>query len=153
MNPYRIQGERDDYPSTQEVELDELRARIRAAAKEGEHWRWVQARTWALCLLAALVTMATQAFLTGCPKPQPPQPPPPDAADAQGPFTCVTACANLRILGCREGMGAPDGSAPCETVCDHALQIEDLDLACISHASSPDAVRLCQGMRGVRSCQ
>ena len=82
-------------------------------------------------------------FLAACQHPAP-QPVPPDA-DAASPPSCVTACANLRALGCPEAMGAPDGSAPCELACTHIrdTKLAKLDIACITLAKSVDEVHAC----------
>lgn len=55
--------------------------------------------------------------------------------------TCRTACAKLYALGCEEGK---DGCEPfCEAAAESAGAI-DLEIGCISNATSVAEVRLCR---------
>jgi hypothetical protein len=76
---------------------------------------------------ALLVALA----LLGC-APLPPVPPTP------GDASCGTACARARELGCRHGAPSP-GGVTCEQTCDALLEVQPVDLACLTSATSCEA--------------
>lgn len=101
-----------------------------------------------LVLAGALVALA--AYAQGCkPSPPKPPPPPPPALLDGGIATCASACSRLLVLGCPEADGTPADGDSCESVCEHVLStnIVELDIACISNAADESAVRACAGMQ------
>lgn len=104
-------------------------------------------------ILAAACLAAACAALAGCPKPTPGPVPPPDSGDAASLPTCVTACANLRTIGCPEGYGSSDSMVSCEQTCQHVVDthLTRLDLACMTAATSTEAARACAGLQN--ACQ
>lgn len=80
----------------------------------------------------------------GCPS-TPPKPPEPKPLEAGVP-TCLSACDNMRALGCELGKPTPRG-ATCEDVCIR-VQTENagagFDMACISRATTCPVADACR---------
>lgn len=55
--------------------------------------------------------------------------------------TPETACQNLKTLGC------PEATPSCAEVMRKAGELQDMKLACVTNAASPDAVRQCGTVR------
>ncbi len=57
-------------------------------------------------------------------------------------YTCANACDRLTALGCAEAKPTPKG-VTCVEVCQNAASVFELDLRCMSEATSCDAGRKC----------
>ena len=81
--------------------------------------------------------------ITSCSGPSPIPSPWPDAGATDAPIVagdCTAACANLKILGCAEGID-PDCARVCEKA--RATDLTDLHLDCLTAAASKEAARSC----------
>lgn len=68
----------------------------------------------------------------------------PSGYDGSDGGSCQAACASLSGAGCPEGLPTEAGTS-CESFCDQAMDagFVRLPLACVSAASSKDAIRAC----------